>query len=166
MAPYSGQQVEECRDQQEHGRRNQTGRVADQAEPLDHAHHAVHGGAHVVRREAAHESIEFGRGRADAEEEGDLKKDEYQARDSAARISNDRASRAGEAKGAQAEHAEDDEEDIEVKDVGNAQGDAEDDAEDAGPAECASAQSRSMIPVLVGSIANFRVAQQNGLPQG
>ena len=137
MPTQAGQQVKDGREQQEDGGGDQAGgRRQDQAEPLHQAHDAVHGGAHVVGAEAAHELVELGRGRADAQQEGDLEEDEDQAGDpverdteASERSRDDRGRRVG---GLQADDAEDDDE-ADVEDVGDAEGDAEDDAEDAGP---------------------------------
>lgn len=48
---------------------------------MDHTHDGVDGGAHVVRLEAADESVEGFGGWADAQEERDFDEDEDEGRD-------------------------------------------------------------------------------------
>lgn len=73
--------VEHCSNKQKDCGGDQTCCIGDQAKPLDDAHDEVYGSAHVVRLEAADEAIKCGRGRADAEEQGDFDEDEDECAD-------------------------------------------------------------------------------------
>lgn len=65
---------------QNNGLSNKRGSARDDAEPLDQGHNAVRGGAHVVGGDLAHVGIEGARGRADAQEEGNLDEDDQEGR--------------------------------------------------------------------------------------
>jgi len=47
----------------------------DNAQPLDDTHSQVNPGTHVIGSEAAHEGVELGGRRADAQEQGDFDED-------------------------------------------------------------------------------------------
>ena len=78
MALDRSQEVADTRDGQQHGRRDEAGGAVDDAEPLDEGHDAVGGGAHPVGRDLADGVVERRRGRADAQEEGDLDEEDYE----------------------------------------------------------------------------------------
>lgn len=67
-----GRQVAQGSKGQHDGLGDQRRRARDDAQPLDQAHDAVRGGAHVVGRDLAHVGVERARRRADAQEERDL----------------------------------------------------------------------------------------------
>lgn len=69
------QSVERSSDKQHDRRRDQARGVADQRQPLHHAHDGVDGGAHIVGLEAADEGVEFLGRRADAQQERDFDED-------------------------------------------------------------------------------------------
>lgn len=71
----SSKRVENGCQEQEDCRSDQATRTSRQTRPLHCAHDGVNGCAHVICLELADEGVEFGRRRADAEEEGYL--DEY-----------------------------------------------------------------------------------------
>ena len=75
------ERIESRSDQQHDRSRDQARRVADQGKPLDQAHNAIDGGAHVIRLEAADEAVEGFGGRAYAQEERDFDEDEDEGGD-------------------------------------------------------------------------------------
>lgn len=76
-----GEGVEEGGKNKEYGGGNQTRGTSAETGPLDGAHNGVHGSAHPVGGEAANESIKLGGGRANAQEEGYLNKEDERCRD-------------------------------------------------------------------------------------
>jgi len=72
----TSQRVERSRNRQKHSRSNQTRCAKNQAQPLNEPHDAIKPGSHVIRREAFHEGIEFGGGRADSEQKRNFDKDD------------------------------------------------------------------------------------------
>ena len=80
------QRVERRSDQQHDCRSNQARRVANQGQPLDHAHDSIDAGAHVVCFEAADKAVEDFGGRTDAQEEGDFNEDEDEAGNAVVRM--------------------------------------------------------------------------------
>lgn len=70
ILPRRRNPIKRARNQQHHRRRNQARRHDNQAQELHDTHNAIHSRAHVVRRELAHEVVEFAAGGADAQEEG------------------------------------------------------------------------------------------------
>ena len=81
-----GQSIEYCRDEEEHGRSEQTRRSADKTDPLDSAEDHVDGGAHRVGGEAADKLVELGGGGTDSEEEGNLYEEDHEGRGTGAKL--------------------------------------------------------------------------------
>lgn len=82
LALEPSKRIENRSKQQEDGCYNQTGSLRPDADPLYSTHDKVNGSAHVVGAEFANERVEFGRGRADAEEQGYLNEDDDERADS------------------------------------------------------------------------------------
>ena len=76
LALGGGEGVADGGQRQEDGGGDQRAATAEDAEVLDDGHDGVGGGAHPVGGDAADEAIELGRGRADAEQEGDLNEED------------------------------------------------------------------------------------------
>lgn len=135
------QRVESGRNEQHDSGSDQARRVADQREPLDHAHSRVDSGAHVVCFEAADEAVEGFRGRADAQEERDFDEDEDESGDAVEQrermvsgLALPKGPHSMDSGDVQANDTPQDD-DVKVEDVGYAEREAEDYAEHAGPGE-------------------------------
>ena len=72
LALEAGESVAKGRKQEEDGCGNESGCSVDEADELDGAHNSVSGSTHVVGRDSANEAVKLARGRADAEEQGNL----------------------------------------------------------------------------------------------
>jgi hypothetical protein len=76
LALDTSQRIHETGNQQEDGSGNQTRWPCHETDPLNDAHDAVNGSAHIVCLEFADEGIELRGRRADAEEKWDFEKDD------------------------------------------------------------------------------------------
>jgi hypothetical protein len=83
----ASKRIEDGSNQQKYSGNNQAGCLGPDADPLHCAHYKVDGGAHVVGSEFADEGIEFGRSRADAQEERDFDEDDDEREHSVGQIS-------------------------------------------------------------------------------
>lgn len=72
-------EVEDGRKHQKYRRGDKTGVSNDETEPLYQAHDPVHGSAHIIRGEAAHELIESRRRRTYSKQQRDFEEDEDEA---------------------------------------------------------------------------------------
>jgi hypothetical protein len=76
LALDGSQEVADASEREEHASRDQARAAEDDAEELHDGKDGIGGGAHVVGRDPADGGVELGRGRADAQQEGNFDEDD------------------------------------------------------------------------------------------